>query len=128
MKNKSIKCENFGQGLNNKNMVPWKKFNVNTSILGPHYQQVFENEVFPAQMKVNFLVPEKSGSQVPLLKLQLSPTIMMAIDSCFLWVISTHFQLEGVQIFDIKWILPTLPAHESVHKLRYCVHHQYSCT
>jgi len=59
MKNESIKCENFGQGLNNKIMVPWKKIIVNTSILGPHCRQVYEDQVSPPQMKVNCLVPEK---------------------------------------------------------------------
>ena len=39
---------------------------------------------FPGQMKVNFHIPGKRGSQDPLLKLQLFPTIMLAVDCCVL--------------------------------------------
>ena len=39
---------------------------------------------FPGQMKVNFWILEKRGNQDRLLKLQLYPTIMLAVDYSFL--------------------------------------------
>jgi hypothetical protein len=48
------------------------------------------------------------------LRLQLSPTIVLAANSSFPQKISTHFHVEGGQSFVIKWFLLTFSAHGSV--------------
>ena len=45
-----------------------------------HANMSVKKQVFSAQMKVHLHVVERSGSQVPLLKLQLSPTIVSDVD------------------------------------------------
>ena len=83
MKNKIfINYENFGQGLDNKNMASWT-LNVNTTNYGSH-QHVYKSQGFSTQMKINFHVLEYRVGQVPLLKLQLSmsPTYLISLGMC----------------------------------------------
>ena len=91
------KYENFGQGLNNESKASWKKTLQDTTNSGPHQPSSY------AKVKIEFRVSKKRGGQVPLLKLQLTPTIVLAIDFCFLVKISIHLHVEGAPNFGHLW-------------------------
>ena len=64
-------------------------------------------------MKVNFQVPKKQAAKFPSLKLQLSPTNVLALDFCCMGKISANF-VTSMWNFVIYWFLPNLLAHESM--------------
>lgn len=75
-----------------------RKSRVQYNHLGPR-QRVYENQVLFVRMKVTFQDSKNRGTQVPILILQSSSTIMWDVGFCSPRQISAHFHVEGGPIF-----------------------------